>query len=71
MLTDPYIGDIARRQIGGATALALTKTDLRNDEEARTVRSHVLELARPRIVSEANQGKVPDGLFFSDDALPR
>ncbi|SIT39161.1 Cobalamin synthesis protein P47K [Paraburkholderia piptadeniae] len=70
-LADPYIGDIARRQIEGATAIALTKTDLLNDEKARTVRSHVLEFAHTRIVFEADQGKVPDGLFFSDDALPR
>jgi G3E family GTPase len=70
-LSDPYIGDIARRQIEGATAIALTKTDLLNDEEARTVRSRVLELAHTRIVFEADQGAVPERLFFNDDALPR
>lgn len=34
-LQDPYVGDIVRRQIAGATAVVLTKTDLVSEQEKR------------------------------------
>jgi G3E family GTPase len=65
-LADPYVGDIARRQIEGATALVLTKTDLLDHAAARSARTRVMQLARTRIACEAKYGAVPDTYFFAD-----
>ena len=52
-LGDPYVGDIVRRQIEGATALVLTKTDLIDERARAAVTGKLLELAGTRIVIEA------------------
>jgi G3E family GTPase len=70
-LADAYIGDIARRQIEGATSIVLTKTDLISNEAARAARSRVMEIAHTRIAFEGDQGKVPGALFFGDEAVLR
>ncbi|WP_250517455.1 GTP-binding protein [Caballeronia sp. INDeC2] len=66
-LADAYIGDIARRQIEGATSIVLTKTDLISADDVTTVRARSLQIAHTRIVFEADRGKVPNTLFFSDE----
>ncbi|WP_321795716.1 GTP-binding protein [Caballeronia sp. J97] len=66
-LADAYIGDTARLQIEGATSIVLTKTDLLGSEEARDVRTRVMEIAHTRIVFEGDRGKVPNTLFFFDE----
>ncbi|SAK64591.1 CobW family GTP-binding protein [Caballeronia ptereochthonis] len=70
-LADAYIGDIARRQIEGATSIVLTKTDLIAADDARAVRARVMELAHTRIVFDGDRGEVPNVLFFGDQALLR
>jgi G3E family GTPase len=67
-LGDPYVGDIVRRQIEGATALVLTKTDLIDESAKGAVTSKLLELAGTRIVIEAMHGAIPPALVF--DATP-
>ena len=67
-LADAYVGDIARRQIEGATSIVLTKIDLLDAEAARAARARVMELAHTRIVVEGDRGKAPGALFFGDDA---
>jgi G3E family GTPase len=63
-LADPYVGDIVRRQIEGATALVLTKTDLIDETRCEAVRARVQEIANTRIVFEAHRGSVPFALLF-------
>jgi G3E family GTPase len=70
-LADAYIGDIARRQIEGATSIVLTKSDLAGIEAARAARARVMEIAHTRIVFEGDQGKVPGALFFGDEPASR
>ncbi|MBC8639813.1 GTP-binding protein [Caballeronia sp. EK] len=66
-LADAYIGDIARRQIEGASSIVLTKTDLTSADDVSAVRARLMEIAHTRIVFEADRGKVPNTLFFSDE----
>ncbi|SAK82001.1 cobalamin synthesis protein P47K [Caballeronia hypogeia] len=70
-LADPYIGDIARCQIEGATSIVLTKTDLIDAEAARAVKARVMALAHTRIVLEGDRGNVPFALFHGDEAPSR
>jgi G3E family GTPase len=65
-LADPYVGDIARRQIEGATALVLTKTDLIEADAAQAARERVMQLAHTRIACNADHGAVPYAYFFND-----
>ncbi|WP_225936674.1 GTP-binding protein [Caballeronia sp. NK8] len=67
-LANAYIGDIARRQIEGATCIVLTKTDLLGIEESRAARARVMDIAHTRIVFEGSHGNVPNAIFFNDDA---
>ncbi|SAK66220.1 cobalamin synthesis protein P47K [Caballeronia temeraria] len=67
-LADAYIGDIALRQIEGATSIVLTKTDLLGSERARTARARVMDIAHTRIVFEGDRGEVPNALFFGDES---
>jgi G3E family GTPase len=67
-LADAYVGDIARRQIEGATAIVMTKTDLLDADTARTAHARVMSLAHTRIVTEGDRGRVPDTFFFGDAA---
>ena len=64
-LVDPYVGDIVQRQIEGATALVLTKTDLVDAARREAVRARLRETANTRIVFDADHGSVPFELFFS------
>jgi G3E family GTPase len=66
-LADAYIGDIARRQIEGASSIVLTKTDLTSADDVSAVRARLMEIAHTRILFEADRGKVPSTLFFSDE----
>ncbi|MDR5745317.1 GTP-binding protein [Caballeronia sp. LZ029] len=70
-LADAYIGDIARRQIEGASSIVLTKTDLTSADDLCAVRARLMEIAHTRILFEADHGKVPNTLFFSDEASLR
>jgi G3E family GTPase len=65
-LADPYVGEIARRQIEGATALVLTKTDLIAADAVQAARARVMQRARTRIVCNAEHGAVPYACFFND-----
>jgi G3E family GTPase len=70
-LADPYIGEIARQQIEGATALVLTKTDLIDAATADAARARVMQVARTRIACDADHGAIPYAYFFSDaDSRP-
>ncbi|WCM21841.1 GTP-binding protein [Paraburkholderia bryophila] len=69
-LADPYVGDIAQRQIEGATALVLNKMDLLDETGRATVKARVEALAHSRVMLEAIHGAVPTGLIFDRQALP-
>jgi G3E family GTPase len=69
-LADPYVGDIAQRQIEGATALVLNKMDLLDETGRTTVKARVEALAHSRVMIEASHGAVPTGLIFDRQALP-
>ncbi|MBU6493616.1 MAG: GTP-binding protein [Burkholderiales bacterium] len=70
-LGDALVGDIAMRQIAGATALVLTKTDrvgaLQKAAAQRTLRS----IAPAAVQFEAAHGAVPLALFFDAEVMPR
>ncbi|KXV16938.1 cobalamin biosynthesis protein CobW [Caballeronia megalochromosomata] len=66
-LADAYVGDIARRQIEGATSIVLTKTDLLPAGDIRAVRARLTAIAHTRVVFEGDRGAVPNPLFFSDE----
>ncbi|HZZ02731.1 CobW family GTP-binding protein [Paraburkholderia sp.] len=70
-LLDPYVGDIVRRQIAGATALVLTKTDLVTEQEKAPAKEAVLSLATTSILLESTNGSVPLELIFDASVVPR
>lgn len=70
-LLDPYVGDIVRRQIAGATSLVLTKTDLVTEQEKTTVTAAVLALASTSILFESVNGQIPPALIFDASVVPR
>jgi len=70
-LLDPYVGDIVRRQIAGATALVLTKTDLVSEREKVVATTAVSALAKTAILLESVNGKIPLGLIFDASVVPR
>ncbi|RKE39665.1 G3E family GTPase [Paraburkholderia sp. BL23I1N1] len=70
-LLDPYVGDIVRRQITGATALVLTKTDLVTGQEKGAATAAVLSLATTSILVEAVNGQIPPALIFDASVVPR
>jgi G3E family GTPase len=70
-LADPYVGDIVQRQIQGATALVLTKTDLIDDARREAVRARVGEVANTQIVFDADYGSVPFELLFTGMEIRR
>ncbi|RDU98842.1 CobW family GTP-binding protein [Trinickia dinghuensis] len=63
-LDDAYVGDMARRQIVGATALVLTKSDLIAGQDLNDAYKRVRDIAHTRLVFESHQGTVPRELFF-------
>jgi G3E family GTPase len=70
-LRDPYVGDIVRRQIAGATALVLTKTDLVGEHEKTQAKEAVSSLATTTILFESNNGAFPQELIFDASVVPR
>ncbi|WGS51790.1 GTP-binding protein [Paraburkholderia sp. D15] len=63
-LADPYVGDIAQRQIASATALVLNKMDLLDDAARRAALERVEALAHSRVMMQTSHGVVPPGLIF-------
>jgi G3E family GTPase len=70
-LQDPYVGDIARRQIAGASAVVLTKTDLVIAREKAAAKEVVSELASTAVLLESVDGKIPLELIFDASVAPR
>lgn len=70
-LLDPYVGDVVRRQIAGATALILTKVDLISDSKKETTREKILALAQTRFLFEAANGEIPLEIVFDPVVMPR
>jgi len=66
-LLDPYVGDIARQQIAGATAILLTKTDLMDEPDKTAIVAELATLAHTGIMLETTNGVVPLELFFDDN----
>lgn len=69
-LADPYVGDIARRQIEGATAIVLNKMDRLAEPAREAVVERVEALARSRIIVQASHAAVPLGLIFDRHVTP-
>jgi G3E family GTPase len=70
-LQDPYVGDIARRQIAGATAVVLTKTDLVTAHAKAAAKQVVSGLASTTVLLESVDGKIPLELIFDAGVAPR
>jgi G3E family GTPase len=70
-LRDPYVGDIVRRQIAGATALVLTKTDLVTEREKEAAAEAVSLLATTAILLDSANGSIPLELIFDASVAPR
>lgn len=70
-LLDPYVGDIVRRQIAGATALVLTKTDLVAQKDKAAAIDAVSSLATTSILLESANGSIPLELIFDASVAPR
>lgn len=70
-LQDPYVGDIARRQIAGASAVVLTKTDLVTADEKAAAQEVVSALASTAVLLESVHGKIPLELIFDASVAPR
>jgi G3E family GTPase len=66
-LLDPYVGDIARQQIAGATAILLTKTDLIDEQNKAAIVAELATVAHTGIMLETTNGAVPLELFFDDN----
>ncbi|MEM5459561.1 GTP-binding protein [Paraburkholderia phytofirmans] len=69
-LADPYVGDIAQRQIAGATAIVLNKMDLLSKPSREAVKARVEALANSRVIVQATHAAVPLGLIFDRHVLP-
>ncbi|MFM0626535.1 CobW family GTP-binding protein [Paraburkholderia xenovorans] len=69
-LADPYVGDIAQRQIAGATAIVLNKMDLLSEPSREAVIARVEALANSRVIVQATHAAVPLGLIFDRHVLP-
>jgi G3E family GTPase len=70
-LLDPYVGDVARQQIAGATAILLTKTDLIHECEKAAVVAELARATNTEIMLETTNGAVPLELFFDDNVTGR
>lgn len=66
-LLDPYVGDIARRQIEAATTLLLTKADLIDERGKAATMTTLKQLAGTDIMLETTNGAAPLGLFFDEN----
>lgn len=69
-LADPYVGDIAQRQIAGATAIVLNKMDLLGEPSREAVKARVEALANSRVIVQATHAAVPLGLIFDRHVPP-
>lgn len=69
-LADPYVGDIARRQIEGASAIVLNKMDLFSEPSREALVARVEALARSRIIVQATHAAVPLDLIFDRHVMP-
>lgn len=69
-LQDAYVGDIVRRQIAGATALVLTKTDLTSAATAAAAAQAASAIAPQATVLQGQCGGLPLSVFFDAGALP-
>lgn len=69
-LADPYVGDIAQRQIEGATAIVLNKMDLLDGPSRQAVAERVEALSRSRVMVQATHAAVPPGLIFDQHMTP-
>ena len=69
-LADPYVGDIAQRQIEGATAIVLNKMDLLDEPSRQAVAERVEALSRSRVMVQATHAAVPPGLIFDQHMTP-
>ena len=69
-LCDPYVGDIARRQIAGASVLVMTKTDLISDEKQITTKRQLSLIAPSTPIMEAKKGVIPLTYLFDFAAIP-
>ncbi|TDY20941.1 G3E family GTPase [Paraburkholderia sp. BL6665CI2N2] len=65
-LADPYVGDIAQRQIAGATAIVLNKMDLLGEPAREAVKARIEALANSRVIVQATHAAVPLGLIFEE-----
>lgn len=65
-LADPYVGDIAQRQIAGATAIVLNKMDLLGEPAREAVKARVEALANSRVIVQTTHAAVPLGLVFEE-----
>lgn len=70
-LCDPLVGDMVRRQIAGATALVLTKTDLASAAMIGKARQRLAEIAPHTMVLTAQRGEIPLAVFLDAVPLPR
>lgn len=70
-LRDPLVGDMVRRQIAGATALVLTKTDLAGAYATEKVAARVAGMAPGAVVLAARHGQIPLAVFLDAAAAPR
>ncbi|WP_027798331.1 CobW family GTP-binding protein [Paraburkholderia dilworthii] len=66
-LADPYVGDISRRQIAGATAIVLNKMDLLDEPSREAIVARVEELASHCVMLQATRGAIPLGLIFDQN----
>nr|WP_311526880.1 GTP-binding protein [uncultured Ralstonia sp.] len=69
-LQDAYIGDIARQQIAGATALVLTKTDLVDRVTADAAAQAAAAIAPHATMLQGHWGGLPLSVFFDAGELP-
>ncbi|CAG9183785.1 hypothetical protein LMG23992_05082 [Cupriavidus laharis] len=72
-LQDAYVGDIVRRQIAGATALVLTKTDLAGPVATSAAEQAVASMAPHATLLQGQWGRLPLSVFLDagELALPR
>ncbi|CAB3738048.1 CobW family GTP-binding protein [Paraburkholderia rhynchosiae] len=66
-LADPYVGDISRRQIAGATAIVLNKMDLLDRPSREAIVARVEVLASHCVMLQATRGAIPLGLIFDQN----
>ena len=69
-LHDPYVGDIARRQIAGASVLVLTKLDLISDGKKISTKIQLSAIAKTNYIIDAKNGQIPLEFLFDSALLP-